>query len=50
MSEDIKDQVIDKLKSAGLFALQLDESTDVSSCAELIAFICYIRNVWCVQG
>ena len=33
MSEDIKNQVIDQMKSAGSFALQLDESTDVSSCA-----------------
>ena len=41
-SEDIKNQVIDQMKSAGLFALQLDESTDVSSCAQLIAFV---RNV-----
>ena len=30
MFEDIKNQVIDQMKSAGLFALQLDESTDVS--------------------
>ena len=44
MSEDIKDQVIDQLKSAGPFALQLNESTDVSSCAQLIAFVRYIHN------
>ena len=44
MSEDIKDQVIDQLKSAGPFALQLDESTDVSSCAQLIAFVRYVHN------
>ena len=39
MSEDIKNQVIDQMKSSGSFALQMDESTDVSSCAQLIAFI-----------
>ena len=33
MSEDIQNQVIDQMKSAGSFALQLDESTDISSCA-----------------
>ena len=31
MSEDIKDQVIDEMKSAWSFSLQIDESTDVSS-------------------
>ncbi|XP_064095674.1 zinc finger BED domain-containing protein 5-like [Macrobrachium nipponense] len=31
MSIDIKEQVIREIKDAGLFALQLDESTDVSS-------------------
>ena len=31
MSEDIKDQVIDEMKSAWSFSLQIDESTDVLS-------------------
>ena len=45
MSEDIKNEVIDHTKLAGLFALQLDESTDISSCARLIAFVRgYIHN------
>ena len=44
MSEDIKNQVIDQMKSAGLFALQLEESTDVSSCAQLIAFVRYVHK------
>ena len=44
MSEDIKDQVIDHMKSAGAFALQLDESTDVSSSAQAIAFVRYVHN------
>ena len=44
MSEDIKNQVIDQMKSAGSFALQLDESTDVSSCAQLIAFVRYVHK------
>ena len=52
MSEDIKDQVIDELKSACPFALQLYESTDVSSCAQLIAFERYIheRCIECYNG
>ena len=44
MSEDIHNQVIDQMKSAGSFALQLDESTDISSCAQLIAFVRYVHN------
>ena len=36
MSEDIQNQGIDQMKSAGSFALQLDESTDISSCAQLL--------------
>lgn len=39
MSEDIRDQVVDKMRSAGRFSLQVDESTDISSCAQLIAFV-----------
>ena len=44
MSVHIKNQVIDQVKSTGLFALQLDESTDVSFFAQLTAFVCYIYN------
>ena len=44
MSEHIKDRVIDQVKSAGPFALQLDESTNVSFCAQLIPFMRYIYN------
>ena len=44
ISEHIKDQFIDQLKSAGQFALQLDESMDVSFCAQLIVIVRYIYN------
>ena len=43
MSEHIKEQVIDQVKSAGPFALQLDESTDVF-CAQLTALMRYIYD------
>ena len=36
MSEDIKNQVIDQMKSAGSFALQLDQSTDISYLHNLV--------------
>ena len=35
MSNDIKEQVIENLKKAGLFSIQLDESTNVQSCSQL---------------
>ena len=44
MSDDIKNQVIDQMKSAKSFALQLDKFTDVSSCAQLIGFVRYVHN------
>ena len=46
MFNDIKSQVVQQIKDApfGLFAIQLDESTDVSSCAQLTVFVKYIYN------
>lgn len=44
MSADVKDQVVQDLKdSAFKISLQLDESTDVASCSQLIAFVRYVR-------
>ena len=39
MSEHIKDQVIDQMKSTGPFAMQLDEFSDDWFCAQLTAFV-----------
>ena len=46
MSIDIKEQVVEKICSApfGLFSIQLDESTDVESCSQLMAFVRYIHS------
>ena len=46
MSADIKQQVISEIKEApfGLFAFQVDESTDVSSCAQLLSFVRYVKG------
>lgn len=41
MSINIVGQVVDKMKQAGQFALQLDEMTDVSGEAQLLAFVRY---------
>lgn len=46
MSEDIKKQLVEEIQIApfGLFSVQLDESTDVESCAQLLAFVRYVNN------
>uniref|UniRef100_UPI00358E3DDC zinc finger BED domain-containing protein 5-like n=1 Tax=Myxine glutinosa TaxID=7769 RepID=UPI00358E3DDC len=46
LSGDIKEQVIAEIKDAafGLFSIQLDESTDVSSCSQLIAFVRHVKG------
>lgn len=43
MGVDIVEQVVGKLGEA--FSLQLDESTDVSGKAQLIAFVRYRRHL-----
>lgn len=46
LSEDIKHQVIAEIKEAplGIFAIQLDVSTDISACAQLLAYARYIKD------
>uniref|UniRef100_UPI00358F884D protein FAM200C-like n=1 Tax=Myxine glutinosa TaxID=7769 RepID=UPI00358F884D len=46
LSSDITGQVIAEIKDAafGLFSIQLDESTDVSSCSQLLAFVRYVKG------
>ncbi|KAL4120074.1 hypothetical protein QTP88_012813 [Uroleucon formosanum] len=39
MSEDIEQQVLNKLSDSHMFALQVDESTDISGKAQLLVFI-----------
>ena len=43
MAADIRDQVVQEIKSAacGLFSIQLDESTGVASCFQLMVFVKY---------
>ena len=38
LSTNIKYKVVSEMKAAGMFNLQLDESTDVKSCSQLILF------------
>lgn len=44
MSYDIKEQVIQEIKRAGLFSIQLDESTDVQSRSQLLAFVRHVHG------
>ena len=43
MSEDVKEQVINEMKASPMFSLQMDEATDVASCAQLLVFVRYIH-------
>ena len=36
--------MIQEIKRAGLFSIQLDESTDVQSCSQLLAFVRYVHD------
>jgi hypothetical protein len=46
MAIGIKDQVVQEIKSAafGLFSIQLDESTDVALCSNLLVFAKYVHS------
>ncbi|XP_069990631.1 protein FAM200C-like [Penaeus vannamei] len=44
MSDDIKEQVVQEIKSAGLFSIQLNESTDIQPCTQLLAFVSKLQN------
>ncbi len=58
MSDDVKEKVIQNIKSSptGMFGIQVGESTDVCSCAQLLVFVryvflCYIKEEYmlCTQ-
>ncbi|XP_068227658.1 zinc finger BED domain-containing protein 5-like [Palaemon carinicauda] len=44
MSENIKENVVSKVMSSPFFSLQIDESTDVTNIAQLLAFCRYITD------
>lgn len=45
ISADIEEKVIQEIKQSALFSIQLNESTDVNSCSQFMAFVMYIHNV-----
>ena len=42
MSDDIKSKVLSKIDSSPVFALQLNESTDISNLLQLLVYVRYI--------
>ena len=44
MSEDVKEQMINEMKASAMFSLQVDETTDVASCAGFVRYI-HLRDV-----
>jgi hypothetical protein len=44
MSTEIENEVIERIKSSGCYALQLDETTDVAGLAVLLVIVRYINN------
>ena len=44
MAKDVTVQVIQEIKGSPMFSFQLDETTDVSSCDQLLVFVRYINS------
>ena len=44
MAENLNEQIVARVKSSSWHALALDESTDVSSCAQLLVYVRYIHD------
>jgi hypothetical protein len=44
MSTEIENEVIQRIKSSGCYALQLDETTDVAGLAVLLVIVRYINK------
>ncbi|XP_072382673.1 protein FAM200C-like [Diabrotica undecimpunctata] len=44
MVEDIQNQVVDAVKQSPLFAIQLNESTDIAQCSQITVYVRYIEN------
>ena len=44
MAADVEVQLIKRVQTSPVYAIQLDESTDVSSCAQLLCFIRFIHG------
>ena len=45
MSLDVKQQVIEEIKASPLFAFQVDKSTDVALCSQLVVFVRFMNMI-----
>lgn len=45
MALDVKEQVLDGIRESPYFSIQIDESTDVANCAQLMTYVRYIREL-----
>ncbi|MBN3288628.1 SCND3 protein, partial [Polyodon spathula] len=52
VAADVKDQLLDKIRASGKYSIQLDESLDVSSEAQLLVYVRYMDNfcIICTDG
>ena len=41
---DIKDQVLNQVRASSVFAIQLDETTDVAQCSQLLMYACFMSG------
>ena len=44
MSKDVKELVVSEIKASPKFLFQVDKSTDIHSCAQLLVFVKYIQS------
>ncbi|XP_053170201.1 zinc finger BED domain-containing protein 5-like [Scomber japonicus] len=45
MAADVKEQVLDAIRDSPFFSIQLDESTDVANCAQLMVYVRFIKEL-----
>lgn len=43
MALDVKEQVLDGIRESPYFSIQIDQSTDVANCAQLMTYVRYIQ-------
>uniref|UniRef100_A0A3Q2PQY9 Uncharacterized protein n=1 Tax=Fundulus heteroclitus TaxID=8078 RepID=A0A3Q2PQY9_FUNHE len=45
MGADVRQQVVDSVRESPAFSLQLDETTDVANCAQLMVYVRYVKEL-----
>ncbi|XP_032376013.1 zinc finger BED domain-containing protein 5-like [Etheostoma spectabile] len=45
MGADVRQQVVDSVRESPSFSLQLDESTDVANCAQLMVYVRFVKEL-----